>query len=78
TPFRHVDEADFLADLACDDRAGDVLRTNANGQLAIVFSDHTQVRLGRNYSLKVKKMAAGGDNVLNLQSGTIWARAERG
>lgn len=23
TPVRHVDEADFLADLACDDRAGD-------------------------------------------------------
>src|SRR5262249_55049688 len=51
---------------------GDVLRTNANGQLAILFADHTQVRLGRNSALQVKRMAADGDTVLNLQSGTIW------
>ncbi|MBY5819370.1 tetratricopeptide repeat protein [Rhizobium leguminosarum] len=67
-----------VVDINQDLLTGDVLRTNANGQLAIVFSDHTQVRLGRNSSLQVKKMAAGGDTVLNLQSGTIWARAERG
>ncbi|CCM78229.1 TPR repeat-containing protein [Rhizobium mesoamericanum STM3625] len=57
---------------------GDVLRTNANGQLAILFADHTQVRLGRNSALQVKQMAADGDTVLNLQSGTMWARAQRG
>ncbi|WP_184449442.1 FecR domain-containing protein [Rhizobium sp. BK538] len=57
---------------------GDVLRTNANGQLAILFADHTQVRLGRNSALQVKQMAADGETVLNLQSGTMWARAQRG
>ncbi|MDM9623927.1 FecR domain-containing protein [Rhizobium sp. S96] len=57
---------------------GDVLRTNANGQLAILFADHTQVRLGRNSALQVKQMSATGDTVLNLQSGTMWGRAQRG
>ncbi|MBX4975047.1 FecR domain-containing protein [Rhizobium lentis] len=76
---RFIDVSDWrVVDLHQDLLTGDVLRTNANGQLAIVFSDHTQVRLGRNSSLLVKKMAASGDTVLNLQSGTIWARAERG
>ncbi len=57
---------------------GDVLRTNANGQLAILFADHTQVRLGRNSALQVKQMGAAGDTILNLQSGTMWGRAQRG
>lgn len=76
---RFIDVSNWrVVDINQDLLTGDVLRTNANGQLAIVFSDHTQVRLGRNSSLQVKKMAASGDTVLNLQSGTIWARAERG
>ncbi|PDT14248.1 TonB-dependent receptor [Rhizobium sp. J15] len=76
---RFIDVSDWrVVDINQDLLTGDVLRTNANGQLAIVFSDHTQVRLGRNSSLQVKKMAASGDTILNLQSGTIWARAERG
>ncbi|MBY3069384.1 tetratricopeptide repeat protein [Rhizobium laguerreae] len=76
---RFIDVSNWrVVDINQDLLTGDVLRTNANGQLAIVFSDHTQVRLGRNSSLQVKKMAAAGDTVLNLQSGTIWARAERG
>jgi tetratricopeptide (TPR) repeat protein len=60
--------------------AGDVLRTNAVGQLAILFSDRTQIRLGRNSSLVVKKLAASDaeETVFELQSGSIWARAERG
>lgn len=57
---------------------GDVLRTNAVGQLAILFADRTQVRLGRNSALQVKQMRPGGDAMLNLQSGTMWARAQRG
>lgn len=57
---------------------GDVLRTNATGQLAILFADRTQVRLGRNSALQVKQMARQGDTILNLQSGTMWARAQRG
>ncbi|OBZ97134.1 TonB-dependent receptor [Pararhizobium polonicum] len=64
-------------DLKQDLLSGDVLRTNATGQLAVLFSDRTQVRLGRNTSLLVKQMG-GGDTGLELQSGTIWARAERG
>ncbi|PDS74649.1 FecR domain-containing protein [Rhizobium sp. L43] len=76
---RFIDVSNWrVVDLHQDLLTGDVLRTNANGQLAIVFSDHTQVRLGRNSSLQVKKMAASGDTTLELQSGTIWARAERG
>ncbi|RFB91541.1 TonB-dependent receptor [Rhizobium leguminosarum bv. trifolii] len=76
---RFIDVSNWrVVDINQDLLTGDVLRTNANGQLAIVFSDHTQVRLGRNSSLQVKKMAATGDTTLELQSGTIWARAERG
>ena len=69
--WRHVD-------LAQDLLSGDVLRTNATGQLAVLFSDRTQVRLGRNTSLLVKQMANAENTSLELQSGTIWARAERG
>ncbi|MBD9373518.1 FecR domain-containing protein [Rhizobium sp. ARZ01] len=57
---------------------GDELRTNATGQLAVLFADNTQVRLGRNSTMLVRQMAASGDTVLDLQSGTIWARAQRG
>nr|WP_298104907.1 FecR domain-containing protein [uncultured Shinella sp.] len=57
---------------------GDLLRTNSTGQLAILFADRTQVRLGRNSTLQVKQMAPAGDTTLSLTSGTMWARAERG
>ncbi|WP_275787111.1 FecR domain-containing protein [Pararhizobium gei] len=76
---RFVDVSSWrYVDLQQDLLNGDVLRTNATGQLAVVFSDRTQVRLGRNSSLLVKKIGSGGDASLELQSGTIWARAERG
>lgn len=76
---RFVDISDWrYVDLNQDLLSGDVLRTNATGQLAVLFSDRTQVRLGRNTSLLVKKMGAGADTGLELQSGTLWARAERG
>ena len=66
-------------DVRQDLRAGDVLRTNANGNLAILFSDRTQVRLGRNSTLVVKSIGAGGaDTQLALEGGQLWARAERG
>lgn len=57
---------------------GDLLRTNALGQLAVLFSDRTQMRIGRNSLVEVKRVGGGGDTLLGLQSGTIWARAERG
>jgi len=78
---RFIDVSNWqFVDLKQDLLTGDVLRTNATGQLAILFSDRTQVRLGRNSSLVVKQITSGtsADTVLQLQSGTIWARAERG
>lgn len=76
---RFVDVSNWrYVDLQQDLLSGDVLRTNANGQLAVLFSDRTQMRLGRNTSLLVKQMGGTGDTGLELQSGTIWARAERG
>ncbi|MCE7029872.1 tetratricopeptide repeat protein [Jiella avicenniae] len=59
-------------------KTGDVLRTNATGQLAILFSDQTQVRVGRNSTLLVKERIPGGDTRLVLQSGQIFGRAARG
>ncbi|OCP02780.1 MULTISPECIES: FecR domain-containing protein [unclassified Ensifer] len=76
---RFVDVSNWrFVDLAQDLLSGDVLRTNTTGALAILFSDHTQVRLGRNTALRVKHMGTDGDTNLELESGTIWARAERG
>ncbi|MCZ4094645.1 FecR domain-containing protein [Sinorhizobium psoraleae] len=58
--------------------AGDVLRTNATGSLALLFADDTQMRMGRNTALLVKKIGQDSDSQLSLQSGVIWARAKRG
>ncbi|PDT53385.1 MULTISPECIES: FecR domain-containing protein [Sinorhizobium] len=58
--------------------AGDILRTNAVGSLALLFSDDTQMRMGRNTTLLVKKIGQGSDSELELKSGTVWARAKRG
>ncbi|MBN1239206.1 MAG: FecR domain-containing protein, partial [Gammaproteobacteria bacterium] len=60
-----------------DVKAGDVVRTNALGQLAILFNDHTQVRVARNSTLVVKSLGEG-DTQLALTRGTIFARAARG
>ncbi|WP_262271212.1 FecR domain-containing protein [Microvirga yunnanensis] len=59
---------------------GDTLRTNAIGNLAILFKDQTQIRVGRNSTLTVNDVAGGGDanTQLSLQAGNIWARAARG
>lgn len=78
---RFIDVSDWRSvDLKQDLLSGDILRTNEIGQLAIVFSDRTQIRLGRNSTLVVKQITTGtnADTVLQLQTGTIWARAERG
>ncbi|WFU50382.1 FecR domain-containing protein [Sinorhizobium terangae] len=58
--------------------AGDVLRTNATGSLALLFADDTQMRMGRNTTLLVKKIGENSDGELSLQSGVVWARAKRG
>ena len=59
---------------------GDTLRTNEIGNLAILFSDQTQIRVGRNSTLTVNDVAGGqtGNTQLSLQGGNIWARAARG
>ncbi|MBL0408036.1 FecR domain-containing protein, partial [Microvirga aerilata] len=58
---------------------GDTLRTNAIGNLAILFADQTQIRVGRNSTLTVNDVAtSAGNTQLNLQGGSIWARAARG
>lgn len=78
---RFIDVSDWRSvDLKQDLLSGDILRTNETGQLAIVFSDRTQIRLGRNSTMVVKQVtsATNADTVLQLESGTIWARAERG
>ncbi len=76
---RFIDVSDWrFVDLKQDLLPGDVLRTNATGQLAILFADRTQIRLGRNSSLRVRQVSAGSDAELELEAGTMWARAERG
>lgn len=59
---------------------GDSLRTNAIGNLAILFADRTQIRVGRNSTLTVRDVAASGSGTtqLDLQAGNVWARAARG
>ena len=58
--------------------AGDTLRTNAAGSLAIRFSDNTLVRMARETVLRVRKIDGTATSELNLEGGTIWGRAERG
>lgn len=76
---RFVDVSDWrFVDLHQDVVAGDYLRTNATGNLAVLFADRTQMRLGRNTTLLVKQAGPGMDAAFALEGGTIWARAERG
>lgn len=65
-------------DIAQELLVGDALRTNAYGHLAVLFVDNTQIRLGRNSTMVVKKIGGAEDTVLGLEEGTIWGRAERG
>ena len=74
------EEAWRAVEIRQDVVGGDVLRTNALGNLAILFADRTQIRVGRNSTLTVNQVANGetGTTDLSLQAGTIWARAARG
>src|SRR4051794_10152771 len=62
------------AEVRQDIKAGDVLRTNKVGSLALDFVDHTQIRLGRNTVLLVKEVRAGVPSQLQLQQGALWGR----
>src|SRR3954453_9092864 len=66
------------AEIRQDLLGGDTLRTNAIGNLALLFVDQTQIRVGRNSTLVVKDVAANGPASLALPEGTVWARAARG
>jgi hypothetical protein len=66
------------AEVRQDLKAGDVLRTNAAGTLAIVFADRTQIRVGRNSTLVVKQVRQGAPSSVSLQRGSLWARSPRG
>lgn len=59
-------------------KAGDIIRTNASGTVAIVFADQSQVRLGRNTTLEVRQVTRGTPSQLRLQSGRLWGRAPTG
>jgi tetratricopeptide (TPR) repeat protein len=61
-----------------DVKAGDVIRTNASGQIALLFTDRTQIRLGRNSELLVKEVRSDGGVTLNLKTGQLFGRAARG
>jgi tetratricopeptide (TPR) repeat protein len=76
--IRFFDVASWrIVDLSQEVVSGDYLRTNANGSLAVLFADQTQMRLGRNTTLLVKHASANADASFTLESGTIWARAAR-
>lgn len=61
-------------------RTADQLRTGADGALALLFADRTQVRVHRDTELVVTALASGtgGETRLELRRGTLWARASRG
>ncbi|MGQ2906191.1 MAG: FecR domain-containing protein [Neoaquamicrobium sediminum] len=76
---RFIDVSNWRSvDVLQDLLAGDVLRTNAIGHLAILFADRTQMRLGRNTTLLVKHIGTSSDSLFGLESGSIWGRAEAG
>ncbi|ANU08714.1 FecR domain-containing protein [Paraurantiacibacter namhicola] len=57
-------------------KAGDILRTNARGTLAILFANRTKVRLGRNSTMTVKRIARGGPSEVEM-TGKAWGRNPR-
>jgi hypothetical protein len=64
-----VTEPDWrLVDVRQDLLGGDALRTNAFGTLAILFTDRTQIRVGRNTRLIVKEVQGDGTARFELPS----------
>jgi len=58
-------------------KAGDIVRTNAAGQLAIAFADGTQIRMARNTTLRVDKVSGRNPTSISVDSGKLWIRAPR-
>jgi tetratricopeptide (TPR) repeat protein len=76
---RFIEVSDWRGiDVEQDLLPGDTLRTNAFGQLAVLFSDRTQLRLGRNTTLVVRQIGTTSNSVIGLEGGSVWGRAETG
>lgn len=61
-----------------DLKAGDVVRTNSRGGVAIVFADRTQIRLARNSELEVRSVSRGNPSEVRVRTGSAWGRSPRG
>ena len=73
------DEGSRPAEVPQDLLGGDTLRTNAIGNLGILFSDQTQIRVGPRSTLVLDQIAQGDrPTTVELPSGNVWARAARG
>ncbi|WP_406857872.1 FecR domain-containing protein [Alsobacter sp. KACC 23698] len=73
------DEAWRPAEVRQDLVGGDTLRTNMIGNLGILFSDQTQIRVGPRSTLVLNDIASGDrPTSVELPAGNVWARAARG
>lgn len=61
-----------------DVKAGDVIKTNSFGQVALLFADRTQIRIARNTVLVVREVRQDGGVTVDLESGQLFGRAARG
>jgi len=57
--------------------AGAYVRTADFGQMALLLSDNTQVRVNQNSVLQIKEIALAETSTLELVQGRIWAQAKR-
>ncbi len=74
-----VEEGGFRGvEVRQDVKAGDVIRTNSLGQIALLFADRTQIRIARNTVLVVRDVREDGGVTIDLESGELFGRAARG
>lgn len=57
--------------------AGSYVRTADFGQMALLLSDNTQVRLNQSSMLQIKEVSPQETSTLELVQGRIWAQAKR-
>ncbi len=74
-----VEEGGFRGvEVRQDVKAGDVIRTNSLGEIALLFADRTQIRIARNTVLVVRDVREDGGVTIDLESGELFGRAARG
>lgn len=56
---------------------GATVRTDAYGQVALLLSDNTQLRVNQNSEVRIKGVAADATTSIDLDKGNIWAQAKR-